>query len=605
MKEAISTARSRRTWWRVPATLAGLAAVALLVVHFRTSGKQAGTQTSPTFDVQKGPLTISVSQAGTIRSIKQEILSSRVEGQTTIIYLSEEGSRVTNGQLLVQLDDSTLQDELVEQQIRVQNAESAYIRARETLQVVKIQSESDIFSADLNYRFAQEDLKEYVEGEHKQETRQADSRITLAEETLQLAARKLEWSEKLFKENYISQTERDGDALAHKRATMDVDLARTAKVLLEDYTYTRKVDKLQSNIPQTKRWLERTKLKAYADTVQAEADLKAREAEWRKQQEREGKIKDQIAKTRLVAPQDGLVVYATSVRGTGWRDSREPLAVGQTVRERQEIIYLPTADQMMAEILVHESNLDKLRLGLPVVVTVDALQGRTLLGKVTRIAPLPDAVNMWMNPDLKVYRTEVELEGRQPDLRTGMSCMTDIIVDRYEDAVFVPVQAVLRIGDRPMVYLKKGTEFTPVPVEVGLDNNRMIRILSGVEPGQTVLLTPPLQEAATSMDKGPGNGAVDRARVRTMIDQAGPRPATAEAPQAPGIEEGPPSERTGGRANMTPEQREALRKRLEAMTPEQRQEYMSRRGSRRRSESGGESRPRDGSGGREGGGGSQ
>jgi hypothetical protein len=38
-----------------------------------------------------------------------------------------------------------------------------------------------------------------------------------------------------------------------------------------------------------------------------------------------------------------------------------------------------------------------------------------------------------MNPDLKVYDTEVLLDGKHRDLRTGMSCQAEIIVDHYKD----------------------------------------------------------------------------------------------------------------------------------------------------------------------------
>lgn len=565
-------------WIKVIATATGLGLLALLLIQLRKPVASPGAQNQPTFSVQRGPLTISISQAGTIQAMEQQIIMSEVEGQTTIIYLIGEGTRVKKGDLLVELDASALQDKLVEQQIFVQNAEAAYVRARENLAVTRNQTESDISVADRNHRFAKEDLTQYTEGQYKQDLMTAESKITLAEEELQLAGRKLEWSETLFKENYISQSERDADRLSSNRAKLDLELAKAAKKLLKDFTYTRTVAKFESEVDQTGRTLERVKLKSAADIVLAESDLKAKEAEWRKQQGKETKIRDQIAKTRIVAPREGLVVYATSVRMSGWRGSQEPLEAGQQVRERQELIYLPTADEMMAVIQVHESNMEKVRIGLPVVVAVDALKGRTFVGQISRIAPLPDAASMWMNPDLKVYRTEVKIEGLQPQLRTGMSCMAEIIVDRYDDALFVPVQAVLRVNGTPTVYVRNGSEFKPVPVEVGMDNNRMIRILKGLDERQTVLLTPPLKEAAMAEDRPPGNGGIDQTRLNSMIKEAnGPAkvvPPAVKPPAGGSADPGGNSER----GTLTPEQRAERRKKFEAMTPEQRAERMNRPG---------------------------
>jgi HlyD family secretion protein len=97
-----------------------------------------------------------------------------------------------------------------------------------------------------------------------------------------------------------------------------------------------------------------------------------------------------------------------------------------------------------------------------------------------------------MNPDLKVYNTEIHLENSGSTLRTGMSCQAEIIVDRYEDAVYVPVQTVLRVKGKPTVYVLDGDHVEARKVEIGLDNNRMVRILKGLEKGEVVLLTPPL-----------------------------------------------------------------------------------------------------------------
>ncbi|MCX7592002.1 MAG: biotin/lipoyl-binding protein, partial [Kiritimatiellae bacterium] len=132
----------RRTGWRILIVLL-IGTVGTVLLAFGRFGRRAEAGGEPTFRVTRGPLTISVIQSGTIRAIKQEVIISEVEGQTTIIYLIEEGTRVSKGDLLVQLDDSALKDRLVEQQIKVENAEAAYIRARETLEVTKIQAESD------------------------------------------------------------------------------------------------------------------------------------------------------------------------------------------------------------------------------------------------------------------------------------------------------------------------------------------------------------------------------------------------------------------------------------------------------------------------------
>ena len=69
-------------------------------------------------------------------------------------------------------------------------------------------------------------------------------------------------------------------------------------------------------------------------------------------------------------------------------------------------------------------------------------------------------------------------------------------MEQHKEAVYVPVQAVIRVGVKPTVYVVKGKELEPRNVELGLDNNKMVRIISGLEPGEVVSLAPPLAQAA-------------------------------------------------------------------------------------------------------------
>jgi HlyD family secretion protein len=105
-----------------------------------------------------------------------------------------------------------------------------------------------------------------------------------------------------------------------------------------------------------------------------------------------------------------------------------------------------------------------------------------------------------MNPDLKVYDTVITLEngGDLSLLRSGMSCSAEIIVEQYDDAIYVPVQAVMSVGGKSTVYIVKGEKLKPRTVETGLDNNIVIRIKSGLEPGELVSLSPPLAQSAVA-----------------------------------------------------------------------------------------------------------
>ncbi|MBN1557060.1 MAG: efflux RND transporter periplasmic adaptor subunit [Lentisphaerae bacterium] len=449
-----------------------------------------------TYRVEPGPLTIAIAETGTIQAQEQVIIKSRVPGRVTILWLIPEGEFVEAGDLLVRLDANQLEEQKFDQEIRVQNAEAAFIRAREELEITRSQAASDIETAELDFRFAQQDLEKYREGEYPQSLKEAQVRISLAEEDLQRAAEKAKWSGVLFEEQYISQTELQADALARKKAELDLDLARGDLELLTAYEHKRRLAELESKVKQSSMALERTRRRTQANLVQAEAELRAKEQDFHRQKEKLNEILEKIENTEIKAPSAGQVIYATSVQSRRGRGDEQPLAEGQEVHEMAELIYLPATTRMMAEVKIHETRIENVEIGMPAVVTMDAMPGVTLAGHVHRIGPLPDPQNFWLNPDLKVYDTEIHIDGNGARLRNGMSCKVEIIVERHDAVLSVPIQSVVHVAGEPTVYVVNDRNETRArAVETGLDNNRMIHIKSGLRAGERVLLTPPLDAA--------------------------------------------------------------------------------------------------------------
>lgn len=476
----------------------GVVLILIIWIFSMLFGGGEVTDNMPTFKAKKGPLRISVTESGTIQPKEKLIVKNEVEGNTSIIYIVDEGTKVKKGDLLVELDSSNLQDQKINQEIQVQNAEASFISARENLAVSQNQAKSDVDKAQLTYDFAKEDLKKYQEGEYPNQLKEAESKITLAKEEFTRAKDTLNWSTKLNSEKYLSQSELQADELAEKQKELSLKLAENELELLQNFTHTRQVKQLTSDVEQAEMALERTQRKAKSDVVQAEATLKAREAEYNQQKDKLKKIVTQISKTKIYAPADGLALYATSTERRGrFGPSTEPLAEGSSVRERQELITLPTTTGFMAEISIYEASLDKVRPGLPVLIKVEALPGQIFQGKVSYVAPVPDAETSFMSPDIKVYDTKIEIQNSKNIdlLKSGMSCSAEIIVAQYDDAVYVPVQSVMRVNGKPTVYIVDGNDMEPRTVETGLDNNQMISINKGLKEGEVVSLTPPLRQA--------------------------------------------------------------------------------------------------------------
>ena len=90
-----------------------------------------GSQELSLFTVERGPLTISVLEAGTINARDVEVIKSEVEGYTTVLWVIEEATEVKKGDKLIELDASELNDDKDKQEITLQNSHTAFIIAKE------------------------------------------------------------------------------------------------------------------------------------------------------------------------------------------------------------------------------------------------------------------------------------------------------------------------------------------------------------------------------------------------------------------------------------------------------------------------------------------
>jgi len=480
-------------------SLSGIAVLGLFLWGFISLfGGDDAQSNIHNYTVKQGPLKISLTKTGTIQPKEKLVIKNEVEGSTAITNIIDEGLKVKKGDLIMELDSSTLSDKKVDQEIQVQKAEASNIEASENYEVSKNQAQSDIESAQLAYDFAQQDLKKYLEGEYHNALAQAKSDITLAEQQLSQAKDKLDWDKKLYAEKYLSQTELETDTLSYNQKEIALGLKKSAKDLLENFTYKRQLAKLQSDVTQTKAALERTIRKAKANIAQAEASKASKQAQYERQQARLMKYESQLEKTKIYAPADGTIIYATSAEQGQHRHSHtEPLKLGVNVQERQELIHLPTESGFQVTVSIPEGSLNKVKVGRPVRITVDTIPDVIYNGIVTSIASVINAENNYMNSDLKEYDTVITLEngGKMDLLRSGMSCSAEIVIDEYDSAMYVPIEAVMSVDGKPTVYVVNGDKLKPRTVETGLDNNIVIRIAGGLESGEIVSLSPPLAQA--------------------------------------------------------------------------------------------------------------
>ncbi len=209
-----------------------------------------------------------------------------------------------------------------------------------------------------------------------------------------------------------------------------------------------------------------------------------------------------------------MVAYAVADRYYG-----EEIREGASLRPRQKILSLPSLSQMQVKTSVHESVLDQVKPELSASVRVDAFPERLYRGTVKSVAVLPDQGG-WYGSDTKVYQTIVTIDEPVERLKPGMTAVVEIHVDRLNDVVTVPVQAIVQVGKETACYVAGPTARRAAARQAGT-HERQGRTDPGRRPGGRPRGAEPDGHRRRSPAAGGRRSGAGRERPRT--DFRGPR----------------------------------------------------------------------------------
>lgn len=183
---------------------------------------------------------------------------------------------------------------------------------------------------------------------------------------------------------------------------------------------------------------------------------------------RETEIKAKLAKSTILAPFEGV---------TGLRQ----VSPGAYVKAGQDIARLEGIGVLKLDFRVPETYLRRIRVGQPLKVSVDAYPGEQFSGAIYAIEPAVD----------ESTRT-VLLRARLPNpgvrLKPGMFARVSLDLDRRDNALVVPEQAVVPRGDGRFVFRIADGKAQLVKVEIGVRRPGEVEILKGLEAGDNIVV---------------------------------------------------------------------------------------------------------------------
>jgi len=438
--------------WLIFLTVISLIAVLGFVGYQRISARRAAAA-APALEtaiVQRNDLTVAVEATGSLAPRSEVALAFKSGGQVTEVLVAE-GQDVEAGETLARLDTSDLERQLAaaEQTLIIQTASLEQLLDPDASLVAA--AEANLAAAYMEYR-----------GQNREHTIDLEA----AEQRLddEMAA------VKDAQAAYDAVTDKTSDEAAEAQRALE---RAAIKMAAAQAGYNIVAAGVISDTQALPAWAKLAGAeKTLRDLVDPDAQtLKIARAQVEQAHISVEQIQAQLDAATLVAPLAGTVT-ALHVQPGEWATPGKP------------VIVLSDLSGLEVKVNLDETDVARIDLGYPAVITLDAFPGVEISGHVESIAPV--AI---VQSGVVLYPVTINLDDTADlPLRSGMTANVSILVESREGTLLVPLRAVETEGEQAYVWRVTPDGNERVSVTLGLMTDTEVEILSGLSEGEEVVV---------------------------------------------------------------------------------------------------------------------
>ncbi len=187
-----------------------------------------------------------------------------------------------------------------------------------------------------------------------------------------------------------------------------------------------------------------------------------------------------LAQFTVKAPSHGMVIYKTEFNGSKRKS-------GSQVNPFDRVIAtLPDLTSMISKTYVSEIEVNRIKSGQKVIMTIDAMPGKSWTGSVTNVANIGEVLG---NSDVKMFEVLIMVDGINSELRPAMTTYNKIIINSYENVIYIPTECI-HTGTDGVAYVFKKNKTRQIVV-LGEMNDKNTIVKQGLEAGTSLYLIAP------------------------------------------------------------------------------------------------------------------
>jgi biotin carboxyl carrier protein len=186
--------------------------------------------------------------------------------------------------------------------------------------------------------------------------------------------------------------------------------------------------------------------------------------------------------TRMVvtSPISGMVVLRMVWRAGGQVEIQE----GEEARPGMPIMQVVDPTAMRVRVKVNQADVHILQVGQPARISLDAYPELQFSGRVEQVTPV--GTTSMLTTRVRNFVAMVSVQGSHPKLLPDLSAAVDVELERKDNVIVVPRDAVVLERDTFTVWVLDGDGARPRVVTLGAMNDHEVIVASGLEPGMTV-----------------------------------------------------------------------------------------------------------------------
>lgn len=488
--------------------IGGLAATAAWKpgLYKRWAGKGDDSETSAAAErmkfasAKRAELRVSVSEEGKLRAVKNHPIFPQLRGSSRITFLATEGATVKKGDVLVSFDKKAFEDQLLTTQTELAAAQRAHAIAQLAVDIQERAGASAVKLAETKLREAQVSLKTYQEMEgpqklNKTESDMNDARGKLGEAQKKLAEAHRQMDDQLF-------TDEDQRKQVERELSAAKDTARTLKNMVDSLAVQRKIFRAYEypqNMETKQQATENAILEVQKAQVASKSEFQQKQEEATKQKDlidrhtrRIADLKQDIERCELRAPVDGIIIYGDPDNNRMFYGQQ--IKVGSEWYGSNTIMTIPDLSAFEIDFNIAEEYRGRLVEGAPADITIDAIPGLRITGKLTKISKLARPRVPYDPSSPKVFDGTVKPDQSDPRMISGMTARVEIVTDHPKDVLQVPIESVFNDQEGKSVCYVRRPDGKPERREVkpGRSNDHFVEV-DGVKEGEEVQLFVPTE----------------------------------------------------------------------------------------------------------------